>query len=134
MNNVSLIGRLTHEPELKFTQGGLAVNKLIIAVDRSLGREKREELRRQGKPTADFPRVVVMGKLAETCQTYLKKGDLFSVEGRVSTSSYENKDGDKVFSTDIIASSIRFLTPNRNGMEVGHHEVSLEGAAEPAMF
>jgi single-strand DNA-binding protein len=114
MNNVSLIGRLTHEPEMKYTQGGLAVNKLIIAVDRSLGRDKREELKRQGKPTADFPRVVTMGKLAETCQQYLKKGDLFSVEGRVSTSSFENKDGEKVYSTDIIAASIRFLTPARS--------------------
>lgn len=134
MNNVSLIGRLTHEPELKFTQGGLAVNKLIIAVDRSLGREKRDELRRQGKPTADFPRVVAMGKLAETCQTYLKKGDLFSVEGRVSTSSYENKDGDKIFTTDIIASHIKFLTPNRGTTELIPADHTSEDAVEIAAF
>lgn len=134
MNNVSLIGRLTHEPELKFTQGGLAVNKLIIAVDRSLGRDKRDELRRQGKPTADFPRVVTMGKLAETCQMYLKKGDLFSVEGRVSTSSYENKDGDKVFTTDIIASNIRFLNNHRGTAEAIPAESSSDEAPEAAAF
>ena len=134
MNNVSLIGRLTHEPELKFTQGGLAVNKLIIAVDRSLGREKRDELRRQGKPTADFPRVVAMGKLAETCQLYLKKGDLFSVEGRVSTSSYENKDGDRVFTTDIIASNIRFLNSNRHPAEAAVAELQMEEVTEGAVF
>lgn len=128
MNNVSLIGRLTHDPEVKFTQGGLAVNKLVIAVDRSLGREKREELRRQGKPTADFPRVVAMGRLAETCQQYLKKGDLFSVEGRISTSSYENQSGEKVFATDIIASSIRFLANPRNS----HETISVESVSEPA--
>lgn len=117
MNTVSLIGRLTHEPELKFTQSGLAVNKLIIAVDRSLGKDKREELKRLGKPTADFPRIITMGKLAETCQQYLKKGDLFSVEGRVSTSSYLNKEEEKVYTTEIIATSIRFLTPARGVTE-----------------
>lgn len=134
MNNVSLIGRLTHEPELKFTQGGLAVNKLIIAVDRSLGREKRDELRRQGKPTADFPRVVAMGKLAETCQLYLKKGDMFSVEGRVSTSSYENKDGGKVFTTDIIASHIRFLSNNKHTPEAAAAELVSDEPIETAPF
>lgn len=134
MNNVSLIGRLTHEPELKFTQGGLAVNKLIIAVDRSLGREKRDELRRQGKPTADFPRVVAMGKLAETCQLYLKKGDMFSVEGRVSTSSYENKEGGKVFTTDIIASHIRFLSNNKPAAESVAVELVAEETIESAPF
>ena len=134
MNNVSLIGRLTHEPELKFTQGGLAVNKLIIAVDRSLGREKRDELRRQGKPTADFPRVVAMGKLAETCQLYLKKGDMFSVEGRVSTSSYENKDGGKVFTTDIIASQIRFLSNNKHASEAAAAELVPDEPIESAPF
>ncbi|SCZ81512.1 single-stranded DNA-binding protein [Acidaminobacter hydrogenoformans] len=134
MNNVSLIGRLTHEPELRFTQGGLAVNKLIIAVDRSLGREKRDELRRQGKPTADFPRVVAMGKLAETCQLYLKKGDMFSVEGRVSTSSYENKDGGKVFTTDIIASHIRFLSNNKHAAESAAIELVAEETIESAPF
>ena len=134
MNNVSLIGRLTHEPELKFTQGGLAVNKLIIAVDRSLGREKRDELRRQGKPTADFPRVVAMGKLAETCQLYLKKGDMFSVEGRVSTSSYENKDGGKVFTTDIIASHIRFLSNNKHTSEAAATELVSDEPIETAPF
>mgnify|MGYP001375930534 CR=1 FL=1 len=134
MNNVSLIGRHTHEPELKFTQGGLAVNKLIIAVDRSLGREKRDELRRQGKPTADFPRVVAMGKLAETCQLYLKKGDMFSVEGRVSTSSYENKDGAKVFTTDIIASHIRFLSNNKHASEAAAAELVSDEPIESAPF
>lgn len=109
MNASHLIGRLVNEPELRFTQTGMGIMNVTIAVDRPLSKEKKEERKQKGEATADFPRVVLMGKSAELAQKYLKKGDLFSVTGSIRTSQYENAEGKTVYTTDVVCEKLQFL-------------------------
>jgi single-strand DNA-binding protein len=106
MNNVTLIGRLTRDPELRFVAGsGTAVTKFTLAVDRKLSKEKKREMEQMNKPTADFIRVVVWGKSAEISANYLSKGSLVAVNGSIETGSYQAKDGKTVYTTDIRANA-----------------------------
>ena len=112
MNNVNLIGRLTRDPELKFIPNtGMAVCTFTLAVNKELSRDKKDEMQRQGKPTADFPLITVFGSTAESCANYLKKGSMAGVSGAISTSTYDDKNGNKVYKTTVIASRVDFLTP-----------------------
>lgn len=107
MNNVVLIGRLTKDPELTYTQNTQsALARFTLAVDRvgKSGEEKK----------ADFPRIIVFGKQAENCGKYLKKGSLICVLGRVQTGSYQNKNNVTVYTTDIVANRVQFLSFNHN--------------------
>lgn len=99
MNNVILIGRLTKDPEMAYTQSQTALCKFTIAVDRQSKEEK----------TADFIRIVVWGKQAENCDRYLFKGKQVAVNGRIQTGSYKDKDGKTVYTTDVIANNVEFL-------------------------
>lgn len=102
MNNVTLIGRLTRDPEVRYTSGSqMAVARFSIAIDRPTkqGQEKQ----------TDFPSIVVFGKQAENCERFLGKGRLVGIEGRIQTGSYTNKDGNKVYTTDVIAERVEFL-------------------------
>ncbi len=110
MNNVVLIGRLTADPELRFLPGnGRAVANFSVAVDKGLSRDKKLEMEQQGKPTADFPRIVVWGKQAENCANYLTKGRLVAIRGRIQTRSYENAQGQRVYITEVVADRVEFL-------------------------
>lgn len=109
MNNVTLIGRLTRDPDMRVLESGRAVTRFTVAVDRKLSRKKRDELRAANKQTADFISIVVWGKQAETCGKFLAKGRLVSIEGRVETGSFEDKEGVKRFTTDILANRVGFL-------------------------
>lgn len=102
MNKVVLIGRLTTDPELKFTQGnGTAVTRLNLAVNR--------RFKKEGQPEADFIPIVVWGKQAESTANYMSKGKLLSVAGRIETRSYEAKDGTKKYVTEVVADEVHFL-------------------------
>ncbi|WP_040192110.1 single-stranded DNA-binding protein [Clostridium culturomicium] len=101
MNKVVLIGRLTKDPELKFTPTGTSVTTFTLAVSR---RYKKE-----GQPQADFIQIVAWGKTGEGVANYKKKGDLISVAGRIETRNYEAKDGTKRYVTEVIAEEIIFL-------------------------
>ncbi|MCI5697735.1 MAG: single-stranded DNA-binding protein [Clostridiales bacterium] len=102
MNSVVLIGRLTRDPELRYTSSTqMAVASFTIAVDRPT--------RSGGERQADFPRITVFGKQAENCDKYLAKGRLVAVQGRLQTGSYQNKNGDTVYTTDVIADRVQFL-------------------------
>ena len=110
MNSVNLIGRLVRDPELKYTQSQQAVCSFTLAVDKGLSRDKREELESAGKPTADFPRIMVWGKQAENVSRYLSKGSQCGVIGRIQTGSYQDREtGKTVYTTDIIADRVEFL-------------------------
>ena len=100
MNNVQLIGRLTRDVELRYTQGAepIAVATFTLAINRQ---GKKEQ--------ADFPRIIVFGKQAENCEKYLAKGRRVAVEGRLQTGSYQNKNGDTVYTTDVVANRIEFI-------------------------
>ena len=110
MNNVSLIGRLTRDPELKYIPGsGTAVANFTLAVDRGLSKSKKQELEQQGKPTADFIRIVVWGKQAENCANYLAKGRLVAVSGSIRTSTSKDDSGKTNYYTDVNAYRVEFL-------------------------
>ena len=97
MNNVTLIGRLTKDPEVRYTEQQLAVARFNIAIDR-IGKDKG----------ADFPSIVVFSKQAENCEKYLTKGRKVAIQGHIQTGSYE-KDGRKVYTTDVVADRVEFL-------------------------
>ena len=102
MNSVVLIGRLTRDPEVKYTAGTqMAVATFSIAIDRP---------QRQGaEKQTDFPRITVFGKQAENCEKYLANGRLIGVQGRLQTGSYKNKDGVTVYTPDVVANNVEFL-------------------------
>ena len=104
MNNVILTGRLTRDPELSYTQSQMAICRFTLAVDRPKRRDKRD-----GEPSADFIRITVFDKQAETCNNYLTKGRQIAVNGRIQTGSYKNNDGQTVYTTDVVANNIEFL-------------------------
>lgn len=102
MNSVVLIGRLTRDPEVRYTAATqMAVATFTLAIDRPVrsGNEKQ----------TDFPRITVFGKQAENCEKYLTKGRLCAVQGRLQTGSYQNKDGTTVYTTDVVADRVQFL-------------------------
>ncbi len=109
MNNVTLIGRLVKDPEIRHLQGsGRTVCDFRLAVDKQLSREKRAQFEASGKPTADFIRIVVWGRQAEICNTYLKKGLRVAIQGSISTSTFEDNGVRKYF-TDVVARNVEFL-------------------------
>lgn len=111
MNKVILIGRLVRDPELKYTQSNQAVCNFTLAVDKKLSREKREEAEAAGRPTADFPRIIVWGKAGENASRYLEKGKQCAIEGRIQTGSYQDSEtGKTVYTTDIVADNVEFLS------------------------
>ena len=100
MNSVVLIGRLTRDPEVRYTAGTqMAVCKFTIAINDWVGE----------KEVTSYPRVVVFGKQAENCERRLAKGRLVGVQGRLQTDSYTNKDGATVYTTDVVAYRVEFL-------------------------
>lgn len=109
MNNVVLIGRLTRDPELRYIPvSGTAVSKFILAIDRGLSKEKKQEMESKGQPTADFIPITVWGKMAENVANYLAKGRLVAIQGRIQTGSYD-KDGTRVYTTEVVANNVEFL-------------------------
>jgi single-strand DNA-binding protein len=110
MNNCVLIGRLVRDVDLQFIpSSGKAVAKFTLAVDKELPKDVKADYESKGKNTADFIRITVFGKQAEASANYLKKGIMTSVIGRISTGSYTTKDGDKRFTTEVIANKVEFL-------------------------
>lgn len=113
MNNVVLIGRLTRDPELRYTSGtGNAMCRFTLAVDRGLSREKKMEMEQKGQPTADFIGITAWGRTAELVANYLAKGRQVAVQGRIQTSSYEGQDGNRIYRTDVIADRVEFIGGN----------------------
>lgn len=103
MNRVCIIGNLTKDVELRYTQSQLAVATFTVAINRP---KKAND-----KPIADYIRVKTFGKIAENCDKFLSKGKKVGVEGSIATGSYDDKEGRKVYTTDVIASNVEFLTP-----------------------
>ena len=138
MNSVILIGRLTRDPELTYTPNNqTAVTHFSIAVDRpgTQGRDRQ----------ADFIRITVFGKQAENCDRYLSKGRQVAVNGRIQTGSYKNREGQTVYTTDVIANNVEFLGGGNSGggnnsgygrraeSEPSSHNDSFSSPMEPSM-
>lgn len=115
INQVTLVGRITKDLDLKHTQSGVAICRFTIACNRPFKNQN-------GENEADFPNVITFRKIAENAAKYLRKGSLVGVTGRIQTSNFEGKDGNRVFMTEVVADSVQFLEPkgtnnqqNQNG-------------------
>lgn len=102
INNVTLVGRLTKDPDLKYTGNGTAVATFTLAVNRNFTNQS-------GEREADFINCVIWRKPAETLTNYAKKGVLIGVTGRIQTRSYDNQQGQKVYVTEVIADNFQLL-------------------------
>lgn len=119
MNRVELIGRLTRDPELRYTGSNIATTRFTLAVNRPFQSQN-------GEQGTDFISVVVWRKQAENVKKYCTKGSLVAVEGRIQTGSYE-KDGQRVYTTDVVADSVQFLeskAQSENRMSSDNSDVS----------
>ncbi|MDI3256682.1 MAG: single-stranded DNA-binding protein [Kyrpidia sp.] len=102
LNRIILIGRLTQDPELRYTPSGTPVANFTLAVDRPRPNQ-------MGERETDFINIVVWQKLGELCAQYLRKGRLAAVEGRLQIRSYENREGQRVRVAEVVADNVRFL-------------------------
>ena len=100
MNSVQLIGRLTRDPEVRYTDGGASIARFSLAVERRFKQENGAD--------ADFINIVSFGKTAEFIEKYFHKGIKIALNGRIQTGSYTDKDGKKVYTTDIVAENVEF--------------------------
>ena len=110
MNSVNLVGRLTRDPEVRYTSSQMAVARFSIAIDRGRGKDGEER-------GADFPNIVVFGKQAESCEKYLEKGSQVAITGRIQTGSYTRQDGQKVYTTDVVADRVEFIGSKSEGQQ-----------------
>lgn len=108
INRVVLVGRLTRDPEMRYTQSGIAVTRFTLACDRPFTGQ-------EGKKETDFIDCIVWRKQAENVAQYLKKGNMAGVDGRLQISSYEGQDGMKRQRAEVVADSVRFLEPKGQG-------------------
>lgn len=108
LNRVILIGRLTADPQLRYTQSGVAVANFRLAVDRKFADQS-------GERATDFIDIVVWRKLAETCANHLGKGRLVAIEGSLQVRSYEGNDGVKRQRAEVVADDVRFLDWPKDG-------------------
>ena len=115
MNKVILMGRLTRDPEVRYTQGEnpMAIARYSLAVNRMT---KQQE----GQPSADFPNILAFGKMAEFAEKYLHKGTKIALIGRLQTGSYTNKDGVKVYTTEVVVESQEFAESKNTQGESGN--------------
>ena len=102
MNKVFLIGRLTRDPELRYTNANVPVARFTVAVNRTFTNQA-------GEREADFINVVVWRKQAENVKNYLKQGSQIAIDGRIQTGSYDAQDGTKRYTTEVIADNVQFL-------------------------
>ncbi|MFF2156083.1 single-stranded DNA-binding protein [Paenibacillus chitinolyticus] len=111
LNRTILIGRLTKDPELRYTPAGVAVTQFTLAVDRPFQNARQEK-------ETDFIPIVTWRQLAENCANYLRKGRLAAAEGRLQVRSYDNSEGRKVYVTEVIADNVRFLESASGGQNL----------------
>lgn len=124
MNKVILMGRLTRDPEVRYSQGdnSMAIARYSLAVDRRYKREGDEQ-------TADFINCVAFGKSGEFAEKYLHKGTKIAVVGRIQTGSFTNKDGQKVYTTDVVVEEQEFAESKNSGSGTGNANTSTNNSA-----
>lgn len=122
MNKVILMGRLTRDPDVRYTQGenSMAIARYTLAVDR--------RFKREGEQTADFISCVCFGKAAEFTEKYFHKGLRITISGRIQTGSYTNKDGNKVYTTDVVVEEQEFADSKGSGGSGGGQTASQQSS------
>ena len=113
MNKAILIGRLTRDPELRYTSSNRAVCQFTVAIDRPFSNQST------GQREADFINIVAWDKTGENIGKYMTKGRLIAVEGRIQTRNYDNNEGRKVYVTEVVANNVQFLE-SRNSVAGGN--------------
>jgi len=113
MNKAILIGRLTRDPELRYTSSNRAVCQFTVAIDRPFNNQAT------GQREADFINVVAWDKTGENVGKYMTKGRLIAVEGRIQTRNYDNNEGRKVYVTEVVASNVQFLESRNASTQAG---------------
>ena len=128
MNRVILMGRLTRDPNISYSQGGdnMAIARFTLAVDR---RGRRQD--GSNEPTADFIGCVCFGRQAEFAEKYLRQGTKVAVTGRIQTGSYTNKDGQRVYTTDVVLDDIEFAE-SKNTQGGSDSNYSYQAPSRPA--
>lgn len=123
MNCVQLMGRMVADPEIRYSDGGSSVARFRLAVDRKYKRDEGDK--------ADFISCVAFGKTAEGIEKYFHKGQRIIVTGRIQTGSYTNKDGQKVYTTDVIAEHWEFTESKNSSDNSGGFQPAPEGFPDP---
>lgn len=118
MNSVALVGRLTRDPEVRYA-GETPVARFSLAVARPKQKDK--------EATSDFPSVVCFGKTAELVEKYLGKGRLIGITGRIQTGNYTDKDGKKVYTTEVVADRVEFLDKAEKKEDEPRSNIPIEG-------
>lgn len=132
MNKIQLIGRLTKDPELRYTNNQKAYATFNLAVNRRFAKE--------GEQQADFLNIVAWGKTAEFCKNYFKKGQQIGLSGRVQTRNYEDNSGKKVYITEVISEEVYFVGNNNTNNNTNktnnneQEEIDFEQLAEEMQF
>lgn len=123
INNVILTGRFTRDPDVRYTYGGTSIARFTLAVDR--------RFKQESGPTADFISCVAFGKSAEFIEKYFHQGMKMELIGRIQTGSYTNKDGVKVYTTDVVAESVGFAESRASAQINGNQEKDSDGFGRP---
>ncbi|MBR2840834.1 MAG: single-stranded DNA-binding protein [Bacilli bacterium] len=124
MNRVCLVGRLTAKPELRYTGSNVAYTRFTVAVNRTFSNA-------QGEREADFISVIAWRRQAENVCQYLDKGSQVSVDGRIQTGSYTDKDGNRRYTTDVAADNVQFLDSRRNNASTPYDYQDIPAPEEP---
>ena len=124
MNVVTLMGRLSKDPELRYSPQGMANTRITVAVDRGYNQQKRQEAEEQNQPTADFINCVAFGKTAEIIASYFNKGQRIGIVGRIQTGSYNKQDGTRVYTTDALVSSVEFIESRSTNNQVNNQNTN----------
>lgn len=115
MNKIILIGRLTRDPELRYTAAQTATTSFTVAVDR--------RFKQEGQPTADFISVVAWGKTAEVIGKYFKRGNRIALTGRLQTRNYDDKNGKKVYVTEVVTDEVEFVESKKEAEDKQEYPV-----------
>lgn len=114
INNVTLVGRLTKDPQIRTTPSGVEIGQFSLAVNRNFSNNN-------GQKETDFIQIVVFRKQAQLCGQYLHKGSLCGIIGRIQTRNYD-KDGQRIYVTEIVADNVQFLEPKNNNNNGGYQQ------------
>lgn len=123
MNKVILMGRLTRDPEVRYTDGGVSIAKFSLAVDR--------RFKRDNGPTADFFNCASFGKQAEFVEKYLRRGTKILLSGKIENNNYTNKDGEKVYSIQIVTEELEFAESKAAAGQSSQEHYEPVGAPAP---
>jgi single-strand DNA-binding protein len=115
INQVTLVGRLTRDPDLRITQEGISVTNVTVAVNRPFRNQ-------HGEIGADFVQCTLWKRTAENTAQYCRKGSLVGITGRIQTRYYDNQEGKRVYVTEVVAETVKFLDSKRSA-EIPHQQV-----------